>query len=343
MQRNYRHTKDVLKHSAVYKKRKKAKIVKLIILAILLLCVLIGLVFIVRLSVFSISEIQIKGLQSANTQDVISEVESQVGGSYALVLPRKNIFFYPKEKIKQDLLNKFHTFADVQIKTVDTNKLEVTVIEKNAVAVSCQDEQTIIAGTFSNCFFIDAVAHVFQPVIGEPDQSLDRYVDANLNTGSSTLSGEVMEEVQKVKANLAEKNLITGFVKIVDIRTAEFHILNNGKIIISLPVEDDFVSILDTALNTKALADGVLFDYVDARFGNKVFFKLQDGSSGRSGEIGVSASSTASSTTRVSVASSTLHASPKTNLASSSSSSPSLVSHKKTTKATTGGAQSKKR
>jgi hypothetical protein len=355
MQRNYRHTKDVLKHSAVYKKRKKAKIVKLIIIAILFLCILIGLVFIVRLSVFSISEIQIKGLQSANTQEVIDQVESDVGGSYALVLPRKNIFFYPKEKIKQNLLNKFHTFADVQIKTVDTNKLELSIIEKNAVAVSCQNEESIISGSFSNCYFIDAIARAFQPVTGEPDQSLNRYVDANVNTGSSTLSGEVMEEIQKVKVNLAERNLIAGFVKIVDVRTAEFQILNNGKIIISLPVGDDFVSILNTALNTKALANGVLFDYVDARFGNKVFFKLHDGSS-KSGElslsIGTSSSSSSGTSSRDnSSASSSKKVLPEKNSTSSVTSAPktlnaNLVSKSKTTtgkKATTSREQVKKK
>ena len=94
MQRNYRHTKDVLRHSAVYKKRRKLQIVKTVFFGVLLLIILIGVVLILRMSTFTISEIQVKGLQSANTQDVIDEVESKLGGNYALILPRKNIFFY---------------------------------------------------------------------------------------------------------------------------------------------------------------------------------------------------------------------------------------------------------
>ncbi|MEI6553754.1 MAG: hypothetical protein WCO09_04235, partial [bacterium] len=82
------------------------------------------------MSTFTISEIQVKGLQSASTQDVINEVESQVSGSYAFILPRKNIFFYPKDRIREDLLNKFKTFGNVEIKTVDTNKLEISIVEK---------------------------------------------------------------------------------------------------------------------------------------------------------------------------------------------------------------------
>jgi len=296
MQRNYRHTKDVLRHSAVYKKRKKIKIVKWIILAILFLAVLIGLIFVVRMPTFTISEIQIKGLQSANTQDVINQVELKIGGNYALVFPRKNIFFYPKDKIKEDLLNKFNTFADVQIRTVDTNKLEVAIVEKNATAVSCQSEFSIIESTFSDCFFIDASARAFQPVVGEPDQSLTRYVDGGANTATSTLTANMIGEIEKVKTNLSDRNLETGFIKIVDSKTAEFQILNNGKIIISLPVGEDFLSVLDTALNTKMLAGGVIFEYVDARFGNKVFFKLHDGKV-QTGEVGVSASGASSTAT----------------------------------------------
>jgi hypothetical protein len=341
MQRNYRHTKDVLRHSAVYKKRKKAKFVKLIILAILLLCAFIGLILLVRISTFTISEIQIKGLQSANTQDVINEVEMEVAGNYALVFPRKNIFFYPKDKIREELLNKFKTFADAEIKIVDTNKLEVAIVEKNANAVSCQSEDSIIEGTFSNCFFIDASAHAFQAVVGEPDQSLTRYVDIGVNTASSTLSADMIVEINKVKANLSDKNLVTGFIKVIDSKTVEFHILNNGKIIISLPVGEDFLSILGAALGTKMLAGNVIFDYVDARFGNKVFFKLHDGNT-------VNSLNTASTTAS---ASSTTKAKSLTVTKATSTKSTSTIRSIKTkaststtaSKATTSRVQNKKR
>ena len=295
MQRNYRHTKDVLRHSAVYKKRRKLQIVKTVFFGVLLLIILIGVVLILRMSTFTISEIQVKGLQSANTQDVIDEVESKLGGNYALILPRKNIFFYPKSTIRMDLLSKFRTFGDIQIKTIDTNKLEITVVEKNAVAISCRESVAITAKTYADCFFIDQNARPFQAVLGEPDQSLGRYVDLNVNTASSTLSADIMNQVQKVKADLAGKNLTTSFVKIVDSKTAEFQIVDNGKIIISLPVTDDFISILDTALNTKALSSGaVAFEYIDARFGNKVFFKLGSGAVGATSTNASSTSATSS-------------------------------------------------
>ncbi len=291
MQRNFRHTKDVLKYSAVYKKRRKVKIVKMVFFGVLFLFILIGLIFIVRLSTFTISDIQVKGLQSADTQDVMNEINSNINGSYALVLPKKNIFFYPKDKIKNDLLKKFSTFADVQIKTIDTNKLEVTVVEKNAMAVNCKTEQTIIDKTFSDCFFIDSNARAFQAVTGEPDQSLDKYVDFNVNTASSTLSATTMEQLQKVKINLTSKNLITQFIKIVDLKSAEFQIVDNGKIKISIPVSDDFTSILDTALGTDLLLNSVKFEYIDARFGNKVFFKAK----GANDEKGITKNSTSTS------------------------------------------------
>jgi hypothetical protein len=293
MQRNFRHTKDVLRYSAVYKKRRKVKIVKMVVFGILFICILVGLILLVRLPTFTISEIQVKGLQSAGTQEVINEIDSKIGGSYALVLPKKNIFFYPKDKIKSDLLNKFGTFADVSIRTIDTNKLEVTIVEKNATAVSCKTEQVITDKTFVDCFFIDHNAKAFQSVIGEPDQSLSRYVDFNVNTTSTILSLTTIEQVKKVKDNLSSKNLITEFIKVVDSKSVEFKIINNGKIKISIPVSDDFLSVLDTALGTKLLAGAAKFEYIDARFGNKVFFKAEDGG------VSVGKNATTSSSTAV--------------------------------------------
>jgi cell division septal protein FtsQ len=275
MQRNFRHTKDVLRYSAVYKKRRKVKTVKMVVFGILFICILGGVISIVRLPTFTISEIQVKGLQSASTQDVINEIDTKIGGNYALVLPKKNIFFYPKDKIKSDLLNKFSTFADVSIRTIDTNKLEITVVEKNAIAVSCKTEGAIIDKSFIDCFFIDHNAKAFQSIVGEPDQSLPRYVDLNVNTTSTMLSLNAMDQVKKVSDYLSGKNLVTEFIKIADLKGVEFKIINNGKIKISIPFNDDFMSVLDTALNTKLLAGNAKFEYIDARFGNKVFFKAE--------------------------------------------------------------------
>lgn len=351
MQRNYRHTKDVLKYSAVYKKRRKAKTVKMVILGILCLCFLIGIVFVLRMSTFTISEIQVKGLQSANTQDVINEVDSQVGGNYALILPKKNIFFYPKDKIKTDLLNKFSTFANVDINTIDTNKLEIAITEKNAEAVSCKTDVSITADTFSDCFFIDSGAKAFQTVSGEPDQSLTRYVDYNVNSTSSVLTVDVIKQLKKISENLVSKNLVVQYVKIIDSRNVEFQIKDNGKIMVSLPVVDDFLSILDTALNTKMLSSGVRFDYVDARFGNKVFFKLGSGVNGESGTSSTSTISTLASPTGTVAGTSTINIISnkvfKTSLSTTSASASSTrrvrVIKNSTVKSTTTRAVSKKK
>lgn len=277
MQRNYRHTKDVLRHSVVYKKRRKAWKIKIAILFILLLCFFVMIVLITRMSFLAISEVQVKGLQSANTQDVIDIVNSDIDGNYALVIPKKNVMFYPKDHIKDSLLNKFNTFANVEIDTVDSNKLEVTITEKNAVAVGCQNEQSIVDSTFSNCFFIDGSAKGFQNVVGVPDQSFVKFVESNMGTTSSTLSSKIMEDVSKFKSNLEKRGFVIEYIKVVDQKNFEFKIVNNGKIIVSSPFDDNLISILNTALNTKQLSDGAMFEYVDARFGNKVFFRLKNG------------------------------------------------------------------
>lgn len=298
MQNHYRHTKDVLKHSAVYKKRKKVRKIKMALFGLLFVVVFVALIFAVRMSIFTISEIQVKGLQSASTQSVIDEINSEINGNYALVLPKKNILFYPKSTIKENLLNKFGTFADVEINTIDTNKLEISITEKNAAAIGCQSEQSILDNTYANCFFVDSNYKGFQPVVGEPDKSLVRFVYQNASVGQSssggastssvpstssvapaspTLSSDVIIEVQKLKTDLEKRNLIIHYIKIVDAKNFEFQIIGNGKIFVSLPFDDNLLSILNTALSTKQLSGGVIFEYIDVRFGNKVFYKLGNG------------------------------------------------------------------
>ena len=334
MQKNYRHSKDVLKYSAVYKRRRKIRIVKLSVFGFLFLCILIGAILILRTSFFSISEIQVKGLQSAGTQEIIDKVNADIGGNYALVIPKRNIFFYPKSKIKNDLLAKYSTFADVQIGTVDVNKLEISITEKSATIVGCQNELAILDKSYANCFFLDSSARAFQPVNGEPDQSLLRVVDFYVNTGSSTLNSKTINQIQSVKSDLSSKNLETQYVKIVDAKSVEFQIVGNGKIMVSTPVNDDLISILNTALNTKPLADNAKFEYVDVRFGNKVFFKLQNGKASSplsliSSTSSLSSNSASTTGGTMTISTSNATSSPKTLIKTTSTSTKVKVIKKK--------------
>lgn len=322
MQNNYRHTRDVLKYSVVHRKRRRARMIKMSIYIFVLLCILIGLTFLVRMPLFAISEIQVKGLQSVSTQDVINEVDGDISGNYAFIFPKKNILFYPKSHIKDDLMKKFETFGDVQINTVDTNKLEVSVTEKKAIGISCQSDQSVTDKTFTNCFFVDSNGRTFQPVFGEPDQSLIRFVDANVNTASSTLASSTISETSKVYTDLNSKGFTVQYIGIIGSKDAEFKIVDNGKIIVSLPADDNLISILDTAINTKPLSSTTPFQYIDVRFGNKVFFKLGSvlDSTARQASSTLSATSTnATSSMLIKTSSSTLVAT------SSSSTVKSLV------------------
>ena len=176
--------------------------------------------------------------------------------------------------------------------------------------------------------------------MGEPDQSLTRFIDYNTNSTSTTFSSTTLDQLEKIRQNLVSKNLITQYVLISDSKDVEFKIVNNGKIKISLPVGENFLSVLNTALGTKQLSGNVLFEYIDARFGNKVFLKLGNTANvmsaiGIISVVGSSSTSTISSTlsnTTSSGASLVVKMKPKTKISTStktrSSTSTSIVVNK---------------
>lgn len=270
---NYRHSRDVLRHSAVYKKRRKAKVVKTYIISFVFIVLLVAFILLFRLPFLSISEIQVKGLQSASTQAVINEINSSIHGNYALIIPKKNIFFYPKDEIKTELLNKFSTFKNVEVETVDANKLEISVTERNAGLIICKNSQSIEDRTFTDCFFADSNSVAFQSVSGEPDKSLIRFVDESVKFGSSTLSNSTIEKMYVVLSKLSVAGFGVDYIKSIDKSSLEIYIIDNGKLILPVPIDDKVMSILDTTLKTRPLSTKEKFEYVDMRFGNKIFFK----------------------------------------------------------------------
>lgn len=271
---NYRHSKDVLRHSAVYKKRRKVRVIKTYIIIFVIIVALVAFLLLFRMPFLSISEIQVKGLQSASTQAVIDEANLKIHGNYALVIPKKNIFFYPKDEIKNELLNKFSTFKDVEVETVDANKLEISIIERNAGLIVCKNSQSIKDKTFIDCFFADSNSIAFQNVSGEPDKSLIRFVSESVQFGSSTISNSTIEKMYVVLDKLNAVGLSIDYITLVDRNSLEINTVENGRLILPIPIDEKVMSILNTTIKAKPVATKEKFEYIDMRFGSKIFFKL---------------------------------------------------------------------
>jgi cell division septal protein FtsQ len=102
-----------------------------------LLAVVGGLVWLAHASFVTIRTISVRGLQTLSSTTVIAFADARLGGSYAFVLPKRNIFLYPKAEIRNALLTQFPILKNVDVHAQNFQALEIAVVERQPRALWC--------------------------------------------------------------------------------------------------------------------------------------------------------------------------------------------------------------
>lgn len=147
--------------------RKRRHKARLIFLLVLLIILVVAGIFTLRWRRVQIIDIEVKGNDTVLAQEIISTIKPLITGHYAFVVPKASIFLYPRASIEQVLLRKFGYLGKVDMKIKRFRVLEISVTERTAEYVWCQSE------TEKSCFLADKNGFIFSPI--------------NLKTASSSL------------------------------------------------------------------------------------------------------------------------------------------------------------
>ena len=239
-----------------------------------------------RIQAFTITTVTVVGGETIEHSEVERVVRERLSGSYLKIVPRAFAFMYPHEEI-ESAVKAVPRVKDVTIVRKGGTELHVQFSEYEPQALWCDETD------MNNCYFLDEQGYAFSKAPGLIGGSFLRVTAIGKKPQEQTapFSTEEYLRVLELKNKFADAKW---FVKRADIDTAGdafLTIVEGGEFKVSLKQPaDETVSNLLTVLGSQQFAhiEPGNFEYIDLRFGSKVFVNEVT--------TEVSASSTASST-----------------------------------------------
>ncbi len=262
-------------------KRRKILLNKIIIYFFLFVIIIVSLVFLSRVDALNINGTEITGNKIIEQEAINSVAQTELAGNYFWFFPKTNIFFYPKKGIRNKLSSEFARLRDVQFSLKDRKTLQISVSEREALYTWCGD--TPPAETEEDktrCYFLDDTGYIFDEAPYFSGDVYFRFYGPNwkeLNFDKLILFKQTFENI-KLKP-VAMYIDTSGYVRMSlsarNSNTVEPEIIFN--------IDSDFQKMmenLETALGTEPLQSDFKnkyssLEYIDLRFGNKVYFRFR--------------------------------------------------------------------
>ncbi len=258
----------------------------------LLILIIIGVVFIIETPWLQVKTVTVTGNKVVASSELVTLAESLSTGYYFYLIPKNQIFWYPISAIKQQLLTSLPRLQSVEIYRRNFNEVELKVTERSPLALWCVGKDR------DNCFFIDEAGLVYAPA---PWFSSALFFEVNSTTSPTSLPAEPIPAIylrKLVQFAAAGPTFLTATSsEVIRFESAElwpagdavFTVRNyNPGPLLTWQLRINLDQDLEVAgrnlssvwhSNTfqqefKAKRAGL--DYVDVRFGNKVFYKFND-------------------------------------------------------------------
>ncbi len=265
--------------SKLIKEKKRKRIIFLsIFFSVCVVCVL-TLFFVFRAPFLYITEVVVSGNQVIEAEQVKEIVSKALEEQYFFVIPKKNRIVYPENELIDIIKKKFGRVEELQMQ-VDNNTLEIKIKERGSYALWCKTEK--------ECFFIDTTGLVFStaPVFSSGVYQIFTGIITDSNPlGKTFLNEALLKEVSFITVFLLQYKLVTERIDVVTLRETILTLSGGIKIKIDLTKKsDETINLIKTLFASnefkKVFSNTSSIEYIDVRFGTKVFFKQKHTSTG---------------------------------------------------------------
>ncbi len=270
------------------KKRNRRRIKYLIIFLILTAGVSLSSYIAHRPSI-RVSRIILSGGVLVTEEEVQMKSLDYMKGSHVWLYPKNNAIWYPRKSLEEYLKNTFKRIDTISIHRENSRTLKIDITERKPLAIWCGEVRPSLneggnEATTPKCFFMDQNSTIFST---SPYFSGDAYfkyyglVATDTPIGmqyiaSTTLFAEISDFIETTrKLSLRPQYLIAK-------SEGEFSLVISGGGEIYFDTKEPLSQAsqnLESLLRTPALSTSTTRDlpieYIDLRYGNKLFYKLK--------------------------------------------------------------------
>jgi len=234
--------------------RRKVFIIKMILLFVVFAIIVGGIIFLVRLSYFNVNRVEVQGIETIQKEEVVQIANDVSSGSKFLIVPQKQFFVYPKNKIRESVLSTFGQVKEVSVEREGIRGILITIKERTPTARFCNDEcQLLDEAGFAYKKIEDGEFNLLPVIYGT--QALETVMFSDLLLFSNRLS-DLNLNLKEIKIEPDGSILI---------------VLYEGDVLISLDesLQDQFVAFQTVLKEIKN------FRLIDLRYGKKVFYQAE--------------------------------------------------------------------
>lgn len=277
-------------------RRKRQFRFRLILVGVLGISLLAGVSYWSHHPKFTVHTVVIEGVQNVEEQKVREIVERDIQGSHLFLISRSNRLFIPRQRIKEHLYTEIEALSKVTIRA-HKDVLTVTTQEFEPVALWCNSSNLTPAAIFvegdeasevvaepvvqKQCYFINELGIVFieEPPFHDYDLPIFHNVIEGDPLGKVYDSYKLFKTIQTFSETLqTELGITISEIYTDDDVTFTFRTATGADLLVDktddfVLVADNLATLIDKDAINKAQFNNI--EYIDLRFGNRVFYKLK--------------------------------------------------------------------
>ncbi len=228
----------------------------------------------------TLGSVVVKGNSVLKSEEITAIADKAMEGEYLYLFSKKNILIYPNTAIQQHLIDTYKRIQSVDVGTTDSNSLVIEVVERQPVALWCDE----------SCYYVDDTGYIFAEA---PHFTENVYISyqgkiKDEPIGNIFLPESDFREIRSFVSNLKNVGLEPTTVVAKDHDEFQITIKNpaikdaeatTGTIFINknVPFEKTFDSIATFLREYRGRNGAGLkpIEYIDLRFGNNIVFKFR--------------------------------------------------------------------
>lgn len=235
-----------------------------------------------RLPILRITAVEVEGARAVDPAAVEQFIWKTLAGSYFYLFSKQAALLYPKQTLVNGLLAEIPAIEVVTIATQNRKTLVVSIIERQPAALWCGES---IASS-SPCFFIDQNGFVYAPAPEYSGDAYKKYYGALVVAGTAPagqfLPRDAFRSLTALVSTLQKQiPLMLSYISIE--KNKDVRMVFAGGFTLLVPLDTDnaaTVERLTLALTAPVFEKHTLRDleYLDLRFGDKLYYKLKGAS-----------------------------------------------------------------
>ncbi len=222
-----------------------------------------------RVDAVTLSTVSVRGGETISHEEIERIARERLDGSYLKLVPRSFAFAYPHQDIEKSI-REIKRIKNLSVMRSGGTELVIEFDEYVPDSLWCKDSNS------DGCFFLDNAGYSFSPAPSLAGGSFMRFVAIGKTPSEHTqaFSEEEYRRVQELVNLFDEAGWNISKAEVDAAGDAFLSIVNGGEFKVSLKQDaKETVNNLLTVLNSEKFAHikPGNFEYVDLRFGSKVF------------------------------------------------------------------------